>query len=121
MKKILVVEDDHKIRELLLLCLRSAGYEVKEARNGQEGYEAATGELFDIVVTDGLMPKMHGFELCNKLKTDKYRGKVIILTAVYKARRYRMEVAADAYLTKPFDPDELLKTISELLESEVTE
>ena len=95
--------------------LTSAGYEVVLVEDGKAAVEKAAEMKPDLVITDGLMPKMHGFLVCKALKEMQPAPKVIMLTAVYTKLNYRFEArdryGADELLTKPFEVANLLKCI----------
>lgn len=117
-QSLLVVEDNHEIREYLLELL-GRDYKVSTAENGKIGYEFAIVEEFDLIVSDILMPEMDGLELCQKLKSnmDTSHVPVILLTAK-SAGRFRLEglgYGAEAYISKPFNPDELKTQIYSIL------
>ena len=115
-KKILVVDDDLSMREMLAHILVKAGYEVILTEDGKTGVEKAWSERPHIVITDGLLPKLHGFLVSKKVKEFPRPPRVIILSGVYTKPTYSIEVKreynADAFITKPFDVTSLLSTIS---------
>ena len=114
-KRILVADDDLPLRRVLGKILTSAGYEVVLVEDGKAAIEKAAEMKPDLVITDGLMPKMHGFLVCKALKEMQPAPKVIMLTAVYTKLNYRFEArdryGADELLTKPFEVANLLKCI----------
>lgn len=114
-KRILVADDDPPLRRVLGKILTSAGYEVVLVEDGKAAVEKAAEIKPDLVITDGLMPKMHGFLVCKALKEMQPAPKVIMLTAVYTKLNYRFEArdryGADDLLTKPFEVSNLLKCI----------
>ena len=83
MSRILFVEDDENIAKLFLYSLQKAGYNCKHAIDGQEGFDFVKQFKPDLIISDVMMPKMDGFELCGKLKTDQRTSHipVILLTA----------------------------------------
>ena len=113
--RILVADDDPPLRRVLGKILTSAGYDVILVEDGKAAVEKAAEIKPDLVITDGLMPKMHGFLVCKALKEMKPAPKVIMLTAVYTKLNYRFEArdryGADELLTKPFEVANLLKCI----------
>src|SRR5581483_5831166 len=113
--RILVADDDLPLRRVLGKILSSAGYEVVLVEDGKAAVEKAAEIKPDLVITDGLMPKMHGFLVCKALKEMQPAPKVIMLTAVYTKLNYRFEArdryGADDLLTKPFEVSDLLKCI----------
>jgi CheY-like chemotaxis protein len=114
-KRILVADDDLPLRRVLGKILTAAGYEVVLVEDGKAAVEKAAEMKPDLVITDGLMPKMHGFLVCKALKEMQPAPKVIMLTAVYTKLNYRFEArdryGADELLTKPFEVANLLKCI----------
>lgn len=118
-RKILVIDDDRVTRELLSNVLTRAGYEVVLAEDGVSGVEKAAGEKPDLVITDGLLPKLHGFRVCKAIKELESPPKVIVLTGLYTKPTYRREVThqylADDLLTKPAGPADLLACIEKHL------
>lgn len=120
-KKILIVDDEKDLVEILTFRLEAAGYDVVSAQNGQEGLEKAKSEKPDLVLLDVMMPKMDGYQVCRALKLDgKYKKvPIIILTAKVEEgdKRTGETVGADGYITKPFDSGELLAKIKELIGS----
>jgi len=119
-RRILVVDDSEVTRAILARTLRRAGYEVLEARDGAEGAMAALREQPAVVVTDLEMPTMDGFPLLRLLKADpaSCHIPVLILTSHGEAasRFWSLRTGADAYLTKDFQPAELLAVVSRLVE-----
>ena len=118
-KKILVVDDEVGLTKVVEIRLRAAGYDVVLAHDGQEGFEKAKTENPDLMILDLMLPKMDGFKVCGLLKSDARYKKIPII--IYTARvqdsdqQLGKEVGADAYITKPFDPQVLLGKVKELL------
>ncbi len=117
--KILISEDSTSIREMLTVLFEEEGYTVISAEDGIEALNKARSERPDLIVLDLMMPRMDGFKVCRMLKFDEsYKDiPILMLTARSSANDRLMgeEVGADAYLIKPFEPDELLKEVEELL------
>lgn len=120
---VLVADDNADIRILLATRLRTRGFDVIEAADGQEALDAAMADPPDIALLDWVMPVIQGHELCVKLKTDPITAKVpvVMLTArgEEQDRLLGIDLGADAYLVKPFDIDELEKTLRGLIGEEV--
>ena len=120
-KKILVVEDEPNIIKLISFILKSSGYEVVEAEIGAVGLKKAKAEKPDMIILDVMMPKMDGFEVAKKLKADPATRNIPILMLSSKAqfedKMKGIDSGATDYITKPFDREELLQKIEELLES----
>lgn len=118
-KKILVVDDEVKICKMLKTFLESEGFDVVTAGDGQMALQKYEDEHPDIVITDLLLPKVHGFEICHRIK-EKSTIPVILMTAVYTQTKYKIEGkghGADDYIIKPFNPEELLGKVKKLLEA----
>lgn len=120
-KRILVVDDEVYIAHILEFSLGMEGYEVVSATGGDEALAKANELLPDLVVLDIMMPEMDGYETCARLRADERFADlpVIMLTAKHGAedRERGAEVGANAYITKPFRPVELIDKIKELLET----
>jgi two-component system, OmpR family, response regulator MprA len=114
--RVLVVEDDEDIADVLRRSLRNEGYEVKTSADGVEALDVATGFVPDLVVLDLGLPGLDGIEVCRKLRTD---GDVPILMLTARAetedRVTGLDSGADDYLVKPFERSELLARIRALL------
>jgi DNA-binding response OmpR family regulator len=121
MAKILIADDHPPLRKILKDVLTLAGYEVIIAEDGIEAVEKAKSEQPDLVITDGLMPKLHGFLVCKEVKKLNPPPKVIVLTAVYTKPTYKLEAkknyGADELITKPFKTVDLLYAIEQQLAS----
>jgi two-component system alkaline phosphatase synthesis response regulator PhoP len=120
--RILIVDDEAHIRRLIsqtLEELEDAGAEISSAEDGAAGLEKAKEVKPDLVFLDVMMPKMNGFEVCEALKHQLGMKEtyIILLTAKGQEldRARGQEVGADLYITKPFDPDELLAKAREVL------
>jgi len=118
-RKVLVVDDEIHIVHVVAIKLRSNGFEVITASNGQEAFEKACEQLPDIVVTDLQMPVMDGLQLVAKLReSDKTKDiPVIMLTGrsftIEKEQKEQLQISD--CLGKPFSPKELLKKIEDIL------
>ncbi len=120
--KVLVVDDEREIVLLLEQILTSEGFQVFTAMDGQEGLSVYMKERPPLVVTDAMMPKLHGFELCRRIKEESDNtAKVLILTAVYKKYKYKGKVQeeynVDEYLDKPFQITEFLQVFNRMAEN----
>jgi DNA-binding response OmpR family regulator len=120
--KVLVVDDEREIVLLLEQILTGEGFQVLTAMDGQEGLAVYMRERPPLVVTDAMMPKLHGFELCRRIKEESDNtAKVLILTAVYKKYKYKGRVQeeynVDEYLDKPFQITEFLQVFNRMAES----
>jgi DNA-binding response OmpR family regulator len=120
--KVLVVDDEREILLLLEQILAGEGFHVLTAMDGQEGLSVYMRERPPLVVTDAMMPKLHGFELCRRIKEESDNtAKVMILTAVYKKYKYKGKVQeeynVDEYLDKPFQITEFLQVFNRMAEN----
>jgi len=118
-KKILVVDDETDLVEMITLRLEAGDFIVIKAYDGQAGLDLARTEKPDLIILDLMLPKIDGYKVCRMLKFDeKYKNiPIIIFTARTQESDVRLgeEVGADAYITKPFDSDILLNKIKQLL------
>ena len=119
-KKILVIDDEQDLVELIKMRLETSGFEVVVAYDGQEGLTKAKKESPDLIILDLMMPKIDGYKVCRMLKFDEKYKKIPIILFTARAqesdKKTGQEVGADAYITKPFEPQVLLEKIKELLE-----
>lgn len=117
--KILVIEDDMNISELIRYNLEAAGYAVLTAHDGETGFQQILSERPDLVVLDLMLPKMDGIEICNRLRrtSDLSHTPVIMVTARGSEtdRIVGLEIGADDYMTKPFSVRELEARIRTVL------
>ena len=116
-KKILIVDDEIELVELLKIRLEASGYEVVTAHSGLEGLSRATSEVPDLIVLDIAMPEMDGYTTLQKLKEEEKTKAIpiIMLTAYAKMKSlFEMEGVSD-YIVKPFDPPDLLSRIDKAL------
>lgn len=118
-KRILLVEDEADMAYAVSLQLEAKNYTVLTAHDGLTGLELARKERPDLIILDLMLPKMDGYKVCRLLKFDEQYKEIpiIMFTARVQESDKKMgkEVGADAYITKPFDPQELLDRISALL------
>jgi DNA-binding response OmpR family regulator len=116
---VLVVEDDPVILRLLEVNFELEGFEVVLAHDGAEGVEVARAERPDIIVTDIMMPRMSGIELVQALKEDAATAAIPIILLSAKAQtsdlKSGMDAGADDYVTKPFEPLDLVDRVNALL------
>ena len=121
MKKILIVDDQPELRELVRATLEMNNYQIVEAISGEEAIEIAGIERPDLIIMDVTMPGIiNGLEACKIIRKDSMtrKTKVIMLTGMGQeiGRQASFEAGADDYFVKPFSPLELLKKIEEVLE-----
>lgn len=125
--KILVIDDDPDLQAAVKTVLESKSYQVVAAYDGDEGLRKVVEERPDLIILDVVMPGKHGFDVCRELKTDpKYHFfsqiPVLMLT-VYPGDREKIHLSvrdgmlmeADDYIQKPFDPEEVISRVEELL------
>jgi two-component system phosphate regulon response regulator PhoB len=117
--KILIIEDEPDVVDLLTLHLRKAGFAVSTAPDGAAGLRKAREETPALIVLDLLLPKMPGLEICRALKTDIATRQIPVLMLTAKAeeidRIVGLEFGADDYVTKPFSPRELVLRVNAIL------
>lgn len=114
--RILVVEDEHKIANSINKGLEQESYAVDVAYDGEEGFDLASTEDYDVIVLDLMLPKMNGVEICKSLRKDNIHTPIIILTARGELddKVNGLNAGADDYLVKPFAFAELLARIKAL-------
>ncbi|MEO0102638.1 MAG: response regulator [candidate division WOR-3 bacterium] len=117
--KILIIEDEERIVAVLEKRLATHGYEVITAGNGRLGFNRARQEKPDLIILDLILPEMDGYQICNFLKRDRRYQDIPIIILSARSQEKDIEEAkkagADAYFTKPFNYEELLGKIEELL------
>ena len=116
-KKLLVVDDETEIRELLEFDLSHSGYEVDTARDGSEGLQKAMTGNYDLILLDVMMPKINGFDVCKNIKEHNPSQPVLMLTAkgTINDKTQGFDSGADDYIVKPFDIQEVLLRVRALL------
>jgi twitching motility two-component system response regulator PilH len=119
MSTVLVVEDSVTQREMITDLLKGSGLDVSVATDGVEALEHIQGQPPDLVVLDIVMPRMNGYEVCRRLKSDPKTQNVPVVMCSSKGeefdRYWGMKQGADAYIAKPFQPTELVGTVKQLL------
>ena len=120
-KKILAVDDERHIVRLVEVNLQRAGYEVVTAYDGKEALEKVKSEKPDLVVLDVMMPYMDGFEVLKNLKADPITAEIPVIMLTAKAQDADVfrgwQSGVDCYLTKPFNPMELLTFVKRIFDS----
>jgi len=118
-KRILIVDDEQDLVEMLATRFEAAGYEVDMAYNGQECLERVRNNKPNLIILDIMMPKLDGLHVCRLLKfNEEYQDiPIVILTARGQEndRQAGEKVGADFYIVKPFDSDDLMSTVEELV------
>ncbi len=120
-KRILLVEDEVSLSELMKIRLEANGYEVISAYDGQEALDLAKKEKPDLIILDLMLPKIDGYKVCRLLKFDSKYEKIPIIMFTARAqesdKKLGEEVGANAYIIKPFEPEVLLNKIKDFLKS----
>ena len=118
-RKILIIEDESDVADLLMLNLRKGGFKVSTAADGANGLQTARDDRPDLIILDLMLPKMSGLEVCKILKSDTGTSGIPILMLTAKAeeidRIVGLEFGADDYVTKPFSPREVMLRIRAIL------
>ena len=123
--RILIVDDEPEILRLLEKSLKAEGYAIDTAREGREAEQKLKGPRPDLVLLDAMLPHVHGFELCNRIKGDARLRTVpvIMMSAVYRGWRFAQDAreafGADDYLEKPFHLADVLRRVRERLQNPI--
>ncbi|HEV3471725.1 MAG TPA: response regulator [Actinomycetota bacterium] len=118
-KRILVADDDPVILRLIQVNLELEGYKVLTANNGEEAVATATSETPDLVILDIMMPRLDGYQTCEQLKANDATKDIPVVFLSAKAQQADIEkgksYGVEEYLTKPFDPTELIEVVERLV------
>jgi len=120
-KKIMLVDDETELRDLVAMRLKSFGYEVYAAGNGDEAMILLDDIIPDLILLDVMMPGKDGYEICNEVKTNEKTSHVpIILFTAKPEQKEKLKsnydfMAADDYILKPFEPEDLLIKIKRFI------
>jgi two-component system alkaline phosphatase synthesis response regulator PhoP len=119
--RILVVDDEEHIREVVKLNLELDGYEVVTANDGKKGFQRFQGEHFDLIILDVMMPEIDGFALAEQIRLSNSEVPIIMLTAKdsQNDRVTGLKRGADDYLTKPFNLEELQLRVQKLIQRSI--
>ncbi|MCP5103687.1 MAG: response regulator [bacterium] len=122
MKRILIIDDDWQMREMMTQALKRAGYDVADAANGKIGMEIHREQPMDLVITDLIMPEKEGIETIRELRRDFPGLKIIAISGGGRAGAngylsVAKTIGADRTLSKPFDLKKILETVEELLDA----
>jgi len=124
-KKILIVEDEEDVMELIRYNLAKEGYDCDAAYNGQEALETAKSMLPDLVLLDLMLPEIDGLEVCRQLKSSPQTEDIPIVMVTAKSDETDivtgLELGADDYITKPFSPKVLVARVRAVLRRKTTE
>jgi two-component system chemotaxis response regulator CheY len=119
MKRIMTIDDSPSLRQMVAMTLESAGYEVVEASDGRDAVAKLSGREFHLFLTDLNMPLMDGIELTRKLRSmPEYRFVPIVLLTTESEPEKKIEgkaAGATGWIVKPFQPDDLLKTVKKVM------
>lgn len=119
MAKILIIEDEKDIRQLITFTLQYAGYEVVSGKDGQEAVELVQKEMPDLILMDVRMPRLDGYEACRIIKADETTKHIPVAFLSAKGQDAEIEkgfeAGASEYLLKPFTPTELIERVKSLL------
>lgn len=119
MARILIAEDERDIRDLIAFTLRFAGHEVIPTANGEEAYNTALREIPDLILLDVRMPRMTGYEACQRIKAEASTQHIPVVFLSAKGQesevRTGYEAGASEYILKPFSPDQLTERIRMIL------
>jgi two-component system, chemotaxis family, chemotaxis protein CheY len=117
-KRILTIDDSKTIRDMLMLTLADAGFDVLQAVDGRDGLDVLDREQVDVVITDINMPKMDGYEVIRHMRTNSAHKTtpILVLTTESEADKKNLARAAGAtgWMVKPFDPERLIATINKV-------
>ncbi len=118
--RVLLVDDEAGLREAVQTYLEDSGFEVAVASNATEGWERLQGQIPDVLISDVMMPQVDGYQFLQQVRGDvRFKGlPVVFLTArgMTRDRIQGYEAGVDAYLPKPFDPDELVAIVTNLID-----
>jgi two-component system alkaline phosphatase synthesis response regulator PhoP len=121
-KRILLVEDEPGLVLTLTDRLTSEGYQIESVRDGEKGLDLASGEAFDAIILDVMLPRKNGFDICRDLRQRNVTTPILMLTARGQVvdKVIGLKLGADDYLTKPFEMMELLARVEALLRRAAT-
>ncbi|MBU5265378.1 response regulator transcription factor [Virgibacillus proomii] len=114
--KVLVVDDEERIRRLIRMYIEREGFIVEEAENGTEALQLALDHHYDVILLDIMMPEMDGVEVCQELRKEKDTPVIMLTAKGEEANRVQgFEIGADDYIVKPFSPREVVLRVKALL------
>jgi two-component system response regulator VicR len=122
-RRVLCIEDDAEMIDLIRLILERKGFEVLEAVGGREGLEVSRREMPDLILLDLMMPEVDGWEVFRQLRADEQLKDIPVIVVTAKAQSIDIVLGlhiakVDGYVTKPFGPQELLKSVNKVLAME---
>ena len=112
--RILIIEDEPKIAEVISSRLKKENYVVDINKNGEEGLDNALTNIYDLIILDVMLPKINGFEILKQIRKEKIEAKVIMLTAksMLDDKLTGFNSGANDYITKPFHVEELVARVN---------
>ena len=121
--RILVVEDEYKLADVVAARLKKENYEVDVSLDGEDGLYNAESGIYDLIILDVMLPKMNGFEILKEIREEGITSKVIMLTAksMLEDKLEGLTGGANDYITKPFHMDELLARVNLQLRQDVVD
>jgi two-component system chemotaxis response regulator CheY len=118
-KRVLTIDDSKTIRDMLMLTLADAGFEVLQAVDGQDGLDVLSKQPVDVVITDINMPRMDGYEVIRQMRRNSAHKTIPILVLTTESETDKKNLAREAgatgWMVKPFDPDRLIATINKVV------
>ncbi|GAA0326259.1 response regulator transcription factor [Oceanobacillus sp. FSL W7-1293] len=116
-KQILIVDDEQSIVTLLKYNMENAGFTTEVAYDGEEAYQKATADSYELIILDLMLPKLDGIEVCRKLRKNDIDTPILMLTAKDEEidKILGLELGADDYLTKPFSPKEVVARVKAII------
>jgi twitching motility two-component system response regulator PilH len=119
MAKILVADDSLAELQIIQQTLQSTGHNIVTVMDGDAAEEKVKSDRFDLVILDVIMPKKNGFQVCREIKTNDKTKNIPVIIVTSKDQEsdkfWGMKQGADEYLTKPFKPEDLLKTVKKYI------
>ena len=120
MRKVICIEDDSAMIDLVTLILKNRGFEVLGATSGSQGLELISTQKPDLVLLDLMMPEMDGWDVYQRMKADEHMRSIPVIVVTAKAQNIDKVLGLNIakvqdYITKPFSPSELLKSINRVL------
>ncbi len=115
MKKVLIVDDEPEVVELISIVLDRDDLQLLEAYDGDDALEIVQAERPDLMITDLMMPGLDGIELCRRVKADPVSSGMMIITMSARRELYAEDCGADEFIRKPFDITDVVATVDRLL------
>lgn len=118
-KTILVVEDEEKIRKVIIMYLKKEGFNVYETGNGLEALTLVDKVKPDLIILDIMLPGLSGYEICKRVKSNEATKDIVIIILSAKGQEWEKtegyQVGADLYETKPFSPKQLISSVKTII------